>query len=130
MTIQDILAELRNIKEQATNHEDISKASVLEAITDRVIVRTHYPWGGKPGGYDDMESANSGDQKKGAYRIISSRDAAVARVPLSKDLLMPYAGLASGDNRGWCNIEAQTSTYGEVTDDADTTYVGTSHLKV
>mgnify|MGYP005839068955 CR=1 FL=1 len=36
MTIQDILAELQNIKEQATNHEDISKDSVLEAITDLI----------------------------------------------------------------------------------------------
>ena len=36
MSLQDILAELKNIKEQATNHEDISKDSVLEAITDLI----------------------------------------------------------------------------------------------
>ena len=36
MSLQDILAELKNIKEQATNEEGISKASVLEAITDLI----------------------------------------------------------------------------------------------
>ena len=36
MTIQDILAELQNIKEQAVNHDDISKDSVVEAITDLI----------------------------------------------------------------------------------------------
>ena len=36
MTIQDILAELQNIKEQAVNHDDISKDSVIEAITDLI----------------------------------------------------------------------------------------------
>ena len=36
MTIQDILAELHNIKEQSINEDGISKASVLEAITDLI----------------------------------------------------------------------------------------------
>jgi len=36
MTIQDILAELQNIKEQSVNHEDIGKDSMLEAITDLI----------------------------------------------------------------------------------------------
>ena len=36
MTIQDILAELQNIKEQSVNHDDISKDSMLEAITDLI----------------------------------------------------------------------------------------------
>ena len=36
MTIQDILAELQNIKEQSVNEDGISKASVLEAITDLI----------------------------------------------------------------------------------------------
>ena len=34
MTIQKIIDELKNIREQATNHNDITKESVLEAITD------------------------------------------------------------------------------------------------
>ena len=36
MTIKDILAELNNIKEQATNEVDIGKDSILEAITDLI----------------------------------------------------------------------------------------------
>jgi len=36
MTIQNILAELRNIKEQAVNEEGISKDSILEAISDLI----------------------------------------------------------------------------------------------
>ena len=36
MTIQDILAELQNIKEQAVNENDITKDSILEAITDLI----------------------------------------------------------------------------------------------
>ena len=36
MTIQDIIVELQNIKEQATNHDDIGKDSILEAITDLI----------------------------------------------------------------------------------------------
>ena len=36
MTIQDILAELQNIKEQSVNHDDIGKDSMLEAITDLI----------------------------------------------------------------------------------------------
>ena len=34
MTIQNILAELRNIKEQAVNEQGIGKESILEALTD------------------------------------------------------------------------------------------------
>jgi len=36
MTIQDILAELQNIKEQSVNEEGITKESMLEAITDLI----------------------------------------------------------------------------------------------
>lgn len=36
MTIQDILAELNNIKEQAVNEDAIGKESILEAITDLI----------------------------------------------------------------------------------------------
>ena len=34
MTIQQIIDELKNIKEQAINDEQITKSSVIEAITD------------------------------------------------------------------------------------------------
>ena len=34
MTIQDIIDELKNIKEQASNDEEIGKGAILEAITD------------------------------------------------------------------------------------------------
>ena len=36
MTIQQIVAELKNIKEQAVNQDDITKESVVEAITDLI----------------------------------------------------------------------------------------------
>ena len=36
MTIKDIIAELQNIKEQSTNHEDIGKEAIIEAITDLI----------------------------------------------------------------------------------------------
>ena len=36
MTIQEIVAELNNIKEQAVNHDDITKNSMIEAITDLI----------------------------------------------------------------------------------------------
>ena len=36
MTIQEIVAELQNIKEQAVNEEGITKDSILEAITDLI----------------------------------------------------------------------------------------------
>jgi hypothetical protein len=36
MTIQNILDELNNIKEQAVNSEDIGKESILEAVTDLI----------------------------------------------------------------------------------------------
>jgi hypothetical protein len=34
MTIQEIIDELKNIKEQAINDNEITKGSVIEAITD------------------------------------------------------------------------------------------------
>ena len=34
MTLQQVIDELKNIKEQAVNDEEIGKNSVLEAITD------------------------------------------------------------------------------------------------
>ena len=34
MTLQQVIEELKNIKELATNDEEIGKHSVLEAITD------------------------------------------------------------------------------------------------
>ena len=34
MTIQQVIEELKNIKEQATNDDEIGKNSILEAITD------------------------------------------------------------------------------------------------
>jgi len=34
MTLQDVIDELKNIKEQAINDEEIGKNSILEAITD------------------------------------------------------------------------------------------------
>lgn len=36
ITIQQIVEELKNIKEQATNHDDIGKNAILEAITDLI----------------------------------------------------------------------------------------------
>ena len=36
MSIKEILAELNNIKEQATNEESISRDSILQAITDLI----------------------------------------------------------------------------------------------
>ena len=36
MTIQQIVEELKNIREQATNHDEIGKGSILEAITDLI----------------------------------------------------------------------------------------------
>ena len=36
MTLQQIVEELKNIKEQAVNHDDITKESVVEAITDLI----------------------------------------------------------------------------------------------
>tara|TARA_R100000700_G_C3068801_1_gene80010 strand:+ start:63 stop:275 length:213 start_codon:yes stop_codon:yes gene_type:complete len=34
MSLQQIIEELKNIKEQATNDDEIGKNSILEAITD------------------------------------------------------------------------------------------------
>mgnify|MGYP003114211789 CR=1 FL=1 len=34
MTIQEIIDELKNIKEQAINDNEITKGSIIEAITD------------------------------------------------------------------------------------------------
>lgn len=36
MTIQGIIAELENIKEQATNDEEIGKDSIIDALTDLI----------------------------------------------------------------------------------------------
>ena len=36
MTLQQVIEELKNIREQATNHDEISKGSVIEAITDLI----------------------------------------------------------------------------------------------
>ena len=36
MTLQQVIEELKNIREQATNHDDIGKGSILEAITDLI----------------------------------------------------------------------------------------------
>ena len=36
MTLQDVINELRNIKEQAVNDEQIGKDSILDAITDLI----------------------------------------------------------------------------------------------
>tara|TARA_Y100000593_G_scaffold58994_1_gene109409 strand:- start:756 stop:962 length:207 start_codon:yes stop_codon:yes gene_type:complete len=36
MSIKEILAELNNIKEQATNEDSIGKESILEALTDLI----------------------------------------------------------------------------------------------
>ena len=36
MSIKEILAELNNINEQATNEDSIGKESILEAITDLI----------------------------------------------------------------------------------------------
>mgnify|MGYP000007563726 CR=1 FL=1 len=52
MTIQQIVDELKNIKEQATNDEEIGKNSILEAITDII----HDAAGNEFGfGFDDDE---------------------------------------------------------------------------
>ena len=37
MTLQQVIDELKNIKEQATNDDEIGKNSVLEAITDIIL---------------------------------------------------------------------------------------------
>tara|TARA_B100000287_G_scaffold282774_1_gene266456 strand:- start:515 stop:721 length:207 start_codon:yes stop_codon:yes gene_type:complete len=36
MTIQQIIDELKNIKEQASNDDEITKNSIVEAITDLI----------------------------------------------------------------------------------------------
>ena len=36
MTLNDVINELRNIKEQAINDNEIGKESILEAITDLI----------------------------------------------------------------------------------------------
>ena len=64
MSLQDILAELKNIKEQATNHEDISKDSVLEAITDLIH---------DVGGNDGLDGFNFSDDD-GLYETYDSID--------------------------------------------------------
>mgnify|MGYP001167727577 CR=1 FL=1 len=34
MTLQQVIDELKNIREQATNHDDVGKNSIIDAITD------------------------------------------------------------------------------------------------
>ena len=34
MNIQQVIDELKNIREQATNDEEVTKVSIIEAITD------------------------------------------------------------------------------------------------
>ena len=36
MILQEVINELKNIREQATNDEEIGKGSILEAITDLI----------------------------------------------------------------------------------------------
>ena len=36
MTLPQVIEELKNIREQATNHDDIGKNAILEAITDLI----------------------------------------------------------------------------------------------
>ena len=36
MTLQDVINELKNIKEQAVNDDEIGKNSILDAITDLI----------------------------------------------------------------------------------------------
>ena len=52
MTIQDILAELQNIKEQAVNEEGVTKNSIVEAITDLIH---------DAGGNDGLDGFNISD---------------------------------------------------------------------
>ena len=52
MTIQEIVAELNNIKEQAVNHDDIGKDSMIEAITDLIH---------DAGGSDGLDGFNLSD---------------------------------------------------------------------
>jgi hypothetical protein len=36
MTIQQVIAELKNINEQAINNDEIGKESIIEALTDLI----------------------------------------------------------------------------------------------
>ena len=64
MTIQEIVAELQNIKEQAVNEEGITKASILEAITDLIH---------DVGGNDGLDGFNFTDDD-GLYDTFDSID--------------------------------------------------------
>ena len=64
MSLQDILAELQNIKEQAVNEEGITKASILEAITDLIH---------DVGGNDGLDGFNFTDDD-GLYDTFESID--------------------------------------------------------
>ena len=64
MSLQDILAELQNIKEQAVNEEGITKDSILEAITDLIH---------DVGGNDGLDGFNFTDDD-GLYDTFESID--------------------------------------------------------
>ena len=64
MSIKEILAELNNIKEQATNEVDIGKESILEAITDLIH---------DIGGNDGLDGFNF-DDEDGLYDTYESID--------------------------------------------------------
>ncbi len=64
MSIKEILAELNNIKEQATNEVDIGKKSILEAITDLIH---------DIGGNDGLDGFNF-DDEDGLYDTYESID--------------------------------------------------------
>ena len=64
MTIQNILAELQNIKEQAVNEEGIGKESIIEAITDLIH---------DAGGNDGLDGFNF-TEEDGLYDTFESID--------------------------------------------------------
>jgi hypothetical protein len=64
MSIQHILAELQNIKEQAVNEEGITKDSILEAITDLIH---------DVGGNDGLDGFNFTDED-GLYDTFENID--------------------------------------------------------
>ena len=64
MTIQEIVAELQNIKEQSVNEEGITKNSILEAITDLIH---------DVGGNDGLDGFNF-TEEDGLYDTFESID--------------------------------------------------------
>ena len=61
MTIQEIVAELNNIKEQAVNEEGVTKNSILEAITDLIH---------DAGGSDGLDGFNLSDDHYDTFETI------------------------------------------------------------